>query len=87
MTVAKSLLKDNTFEVIPDTLPSGREPVAMRYTVEVFKRGKVNCPEFGYVTTHLDIEEWCEMHGYGLMRYHAHCTRRPLPNEKPIDLF
>lgn len=84
---AQSLLQDASFEVIPDTLPSNREPTLLRYSVEVFKRNNVRCVEFGYITTHLSLEDWCDMHGYGLIRCHVQCTRRPLPNEKTIDLF
>jgi hypothetical protein len=85
--IAKSLLQDSTFEVVPETQPSGGGPLAMRYTVELFRRSKPGVILFGHVTTHLTLEDWCVMHGFGLIRSHPACIRSPLPSEQPIDLF
>ena len=75
-----------------DTLPSIKldfTSLPNRYNVMVGKTedGKWDW-KIGHVITHLDINDWCRLHGYKLREVYPG-TRPAFPSEmeKPIDLF
>lgn len=85
----QSILNGDSFEVVPSTVRSGTLPdyEPVRYSVMIATKARPGDVEIGYVTTHLSLEDWCEMHGRILIKHYPNKATAPKPNEKPIDLF
>lgn len=58
-----------------------------RYSVILHKHGdEPGEMKTGYVVTHLSIWDWCELHGYWLIKLYPNDTRNATFDEK-TDLF
>jgi hypothetical protein len=75
----QSVLTGDSFEVSED------KPI--RHSVMVATKARPGDVMIGYVTTYLGLRDWCDMHGFILVRDYPNKASEPQPNEKLVDLF
>lgn len=68
-------------------LPGEVDAPCNRYSVILQKVGDDSDVEIlGYVVTPLSIWDWCELHGYSVVKLYQEVTRKARANER-TDLF
>ncbi len=82
-----SVLTGDSFEVIPETVRSEEDPKPMRHSVMIATKARPGDVQIGFVTTHLSLEDWCDMRGFILILDYPNKVTTPKPNEKLVDLF
>lgn len=91
LTKKKNWVSELEKELAPFPLPPAKDPVPMRYTVMVCPLHNPRDVLYGYVTTHLSLEDWCSMHKWCLIQcYHAvtrPATAREIADQQAVDLF
>lgn len=91
MTLAKSLIGKPDFDIDFDNHSKMLPPVSedllpKRFPVLLAKiGGRWNEFVMGYVVSHLEIQDWCDMHGYKLVELYR--GTRPAYSHERTDLL
>jgi hypothetical protein len=85
MTTAQTFARANLVSFF-DSL-ADEEAKVRRYSVILHKDGaQPGDDKMGYVVSHLSIWDWCEMHGYQVVKLYPNDTRKAQANER-TELF
>jgi hypothetical protein len=89
MTLAKSLIGSHEINIDFDNdssfPPVSTDLLPKRYPVSLTKMGEKWEFYMGYVVSFLDIQDWCDMHGYKLVELYR--GTRPAYSHERTDLL